>query len=294
MLPVQLLFILQSVNSRFRNYAPEDVSLELFQGVIGYLIRFGLSTEQIIEPATKQKKSGGDKPAANDTAANDAAAKARLYGFCFAPTLRADYRLISPTVLCGHPAAPVQLRSSEIGRKSIVSGVFLSADFVEELYEHVVVPRLNSDPRASGFKALPAFAGKRVSISFNTRSIEGILYYWGGCSPFHASGGLAVHRTGAGTGRPAANPFPQQRCPFSGPEETHAGYRCTDLFVVHEGATGADGIVVEYDGITYSISSDTRNSWTMPVFDVVKQLQAINTSAKQLPASNLISVLSNQ
>jgi hypothetical protein len=31
----------------------------------------------------------------------------------------------------------------------------------------------------------------------------------------------------------------------------------------------------------------------MPVFDIVKQLQAVNTSAKQLPASNLISVLSN-
>jgi hypothetical protein len=54
-----------------------------------------------------------------------------------------------------------------------------------------------------------------------------------------------------------------------------------------------NGISVSYDGKTYSISSDPSKSWTLPVFDVVKQLQALNTSAKQLPASNLISILAN-
>ena len=89
---------------------------------------------------------------------------------------------------------------------------------------------------------------------------------------------------------PPQNPFPRQRCPF---EENTDGYRCTNLFVVEEGGSGVGGIAVDYEGRHYSISADTGSSWTMPVFDVVKQLQAVNTSAKQLPASNLISVLSN-
>lgn len=264
-----------------RNYAPEDVSLELFQGIIGYLIRLGLSTEPIIEPAIKQKGSTDAKAAPDE----------RLFGFCFAPREAADYRLINRHVLCGHPAAGLQLKASEIGRKSLISGVPLPKDLIDKLYADTIEPRLSSDARADGFRKIREFGGKNVSISFNTRSIEGILYYLGEVvrRSAHPESGQSSHPVQVRVG-PPQNPFPKQSCPFEGPID---GYRCTDLFVVEEGVSDPNGISVDYEGGHYTISSDTGSSWTMPVFDIVKQLQALNTSAKQLPASNLISVLSN-
>jgi hypothetical protein len=264
-----------------RNYAPEDVSLKLFQGIMGYLIRLGLSTEPIIEPASKQKGSTDAKVEADE----------RSFGFCFAPRDASAYRHINRHVLCGHPAAGLQLKASEIGRKALISGVPLPKAFIDKLYADTIEPRLSSDARADGFRSIRAFGGKNVSISFNTRSIEGILYYLGEVvrRQAHPESGQSSSPVQVRVG-PPQNPFPIQSCPFEGNID---GYRCTDLFVLEEGVSDPKGISVDYEGEHYTISSDTGSSWTMPVFDIVKQLQALNTSAKQLPASNLISVLSN-
>jgi hypothetical protein len=267
-----------------RNYAPEDVSLRLFQSMIGYLIRLGLSTEPIIETA---KKASSDAKAA-------AAPDVKQFGFCFAPRDTEDYRQVDRHVLCGHPAAALQLKASEIGRKSIISGVTIPKDFIDELYAEAIEPKLsgeNIDVRALGFSKIRAFGGKSVSISFNTRSIEGILYYLGEVvrRSAHPEAGQSSNPVQVRVG-PPQNPFPRKTCPYEG---VINGYRCTNLFVVDEGSGDTNGISVEYAGARYTISSDTGGAWTMPVFDVVKQLQAVNTSAKQLPASNLISVLSN-
>jgi hypothetical protein len=268
-----------------RNYAPEDVSLKLFQGMIGYLIRLGLSTEPIIEVAKASSGKGADKPAAPEI---------RQFGFCFAPRAAEDYRGIDRHVLCGHPAASLQLKASEIGRKSIITGVPIPKEFIDELFADAVAPKLSGDEldvRAMGFSKIRAFGGKNVSISFNTRSIEVILYYLGEVvrRSAHPEKGQLPNPVQVRVG-PPQNPFPRKTCPYEGEIN---GYRCTNLFVVEEGGWETNGISVEYAGARYTIASDTAGSWTMPVFDIVKQLQAVNTSAKQLPASNLISVLSN-
>jgi hypothetical protein len=269
-----------------RNYAPEDVSLKLFQSMIGYLIRLGLSTEPIIEVSKPQKASADAKTAA--------APEVKQFGFCFAPREAEDYRRIDRHVLCGHPAAGLQLKASEIGRKSLITGVPIPKDFIDALYAEVIEPRLSGediDERAMGFRKIRAFGGRNVSISFNTRSIEGILYYLGEVvrRSAHPETGQSPYPVQVRVG-PPQNPFPRKTCPYEGVID---GYRCTNLFVVEEGGSDMNGISVEYAGARYTISSDTSASWTMPVFDIVKQLQAVNTSAKQLPASNLISVLSN-
>jgi len=274
-----------------RNYAPEDVSLELFQAMIGYFIRLGLSTEPIIEPTTNQKASADKKSSSTDAAQ---ARVERQFGFCFAPRNASDYHFINHRVLCGHPAAGLQLKASEIGRKSLITGVPLRNDFIENLYALTIRDRLSTDPdHANGFSKIRSFAGKNVSVSFYTRSIEGILYYLGevvrrSAHPENLQSPAPVQvRVG-----PQQNPFPIETCPFREGAEVN-GYRCTNLFVIEEGGSDPKGISVDYQGVHYTISSDTGSSWTMPVFDLVKQLQAVNTSAKQLPASNLISVLSN-
>jgi hypothetical protein len=194
-------------------------------------------------------------------------------------------------VLCGHPAVGLLLKPSEIGRKSVISGVPMFQEFINRLYDDTIQPRIGNDIGADGFRAIRSFGGQKVSISFNTRSIEEILYYLGevGRRSLHPEAGREVRRVQVRVG-PPQNQFPDRQCPF---EEPINGYVCRDLFVLEEDSATQGGIAVKYEGTRYSISPDPNISWSMPVLDIVKQLLAVNTSAKQLPASNLISILSN-
>jgi len=267
-----------------RNYPSQDIDLELFQGMLGYLISLGLSTEPIIEPVVKQKSAGA-------TAQADAGPKLKPFTFCFAPRDEKVYRFFNRGVLCGHPATGLLLKASEIGRKSVISGVPMSQAFINRLYDDSLKSRMGIADGAAGYNALRSFGGQKVSVSFNTRSIEEILYYLGevGRRSLHPEAGGEMRRVQVRVG-PPQNQFPDRSCPF---EEPINGYVCRDLFVLEEDSTTQGGIAVKYEGTRYSISSDSNIAWSMPVLDIVKQLLAVNTSAKQLPASNLISVLSN-
>ena len=66
------------------------------------------------------------------------------------------------------------------------------------------------------------------------------------------------------------------------------GYLCDNLFVVDTGAIGSF-ISVTYDGTSYGLSSDKeRVGRTYQVLELVKQILALNTSAKQLPATSVL------
>ena len=66
------------------------------------------------------------------------------------------------------------------------------------------------------------------------------------------------------------------------------GYLCDNLFVV-DTQPGASFISVTYDGTTYGLSSDKeRVGRTYQVLELVKQILALNTSAKQLPATSVL------
>jgi hypothetical protein len=263
-----------------RNYPPEDVSLHLFQATLGYLIRLGLSTEQV--EVRKSAKSADGKSQESTTE--------KQYSFCFAPREAESYRLLNPLVLCGNPAASTS--RSQIAHLSNIPGVTLTREFIETLYAAEVAPRVSGeevDVRAKGYASLRLFAGRKISVTVYTRSVEGVLYYLGEVvrRVYHPEGGQSDTPVQVRVG-PPQNPFPTQACPF----EEVDGYRCSPLFVLDE-VPDPNGVSVLYDGRIYSIHSDSSKSWTLPVFDVVKQLQALNTSAKQLPASNLISILAN-
>lgn len=270
-----------------RNYVLGDVDLELFQSLMGYFIHLGLNTEPIIQKAASAKGKADDKAAA------DTGPKLKPFAFCFSPRDPSVYGHINRAVLCGHPAAAVQLKESEIGRKAVIGGVPLQREFINRLYQRAVVANLGREVGAEGFRDLNAFAGKQVSVSFHTRSIEEILYYLGevvrrAAARSTAGGQPAVVQVRVG---PPQNEFPLQVCPF---EALPSGYVCKNMFVVEQGGLTTSGISVDYEGERYSISADSDASWSMAVMDIVKQLLAVNTSAKQLPASNLISVISNQ
>ena len=270
-----------------RNYPPNDTELYLFQWLMGYFIRLGLSTEPLAEkPATTGQKSKSSK----DESKDEPKRRFKPFVFCFAPKDSSVYRYLKKTVLCGHPGT-----AAEIGRKALVTGVWMDKKIVDRIYDDIIAPELHRSDAANsgayGYRFLREFGGKQVSVSFGTRSIEEILYYLGEVtrrSLQSEEGGSAPVQARIG---PPQNSFPVERCPFSG---SIGGYRCINLFVVRTGATGGGGVAVQYEGNTYSVDANPATSWSMPVLDIVKQLLAVNTSAKDLPASNIISVLSTQ
>jgi hypothetical protein len=287
-----------------RNYAPRDTDLDLFQSFMGYFIWLGLSTEPLVEEPNLAKKGGdsssksssskggSSSKSSSDSGSSSAGPRFKPYVFCFAPTEASVYRYFNREVLCGHPGTPLILRGSEIGRQAVVSGVPLLRSFIDQVYANVIAPRLGQRVGAEGYRFVRDFAGKKVSVSFGTRSIEEILYYLGEVvrRSQHPPQGEAPRNVQVRFG-PPQNTFPIQLCPYSHPIH---GYACSDLFIVHTGAPVPGAIAVNYEGNSYWISPDTSTSWSMPVLDIVKQLLAVNTSAKELPASNIISVLSTQ
>jgi hypothetical protein len=73
-----------------------------------------------------------------------------------------------------------------------------------------------------------------------------------------------------------------------------SSYNCENIFAL-ENQPSIDGSIlsVNYDGATYYIPRDRdRAGRTTQVLELVKQLLALNTSAKQLPATSVISVVS--
>jgi hypothetical protein len=70
-------------------------------------------------------------------------------------------------------------------------------------------------------------------------------------------------------------------------------YYCENLFVLNnDGILGDHLMGVSYDGMYFGVSRDpNRSGRTLQVLGLVKQLLALNTAAKQLPATSVISVI---
>jgi hypothetical protein len=161
------------------------------------------------------------------------------------------------------------------------------------------------------------FAGGTISFKVYTRSTEGILYYLGeiarrrlatetqyGEKPRHIQVKTSIPRgtfpasecNDAENGGKYERKFDLQylsirRALSHGPT---ASYNCENIFTLDAGAHLEGSILsVNYDGMTYSIPRDReRSGRTTQVLELVKQLLALNTSAKQLPSTSVISVVS--
>jgi hypothetical protein len=157
------------------------------------------------------------------------------------------------------------------------------------------------------------FAGAHVSFEFHTRSTEGILYYLGeivrrqlypeyGATPRVIQTKSAVRYATypmSGCGKLAGPPsgadiawlsnLPQYR-------ETRVPFRCENIFVVQTGQLPLNSVTsVLYGGVLYSIPSNNENGGrSSQVLELVKQVLNLNTSAKQLPSTTVISVVGAQ
>jgi hypothetical protein len=147
-----------------------------------------------------------------------------------------------------------------------------------------------------------------VSFKIQVRSTEGILYYLGEVTRRHLYPESSldsrtrmmqvptrVPRNGMPTaaciddqnGRPTRKTGVIYLNGKSGSSDAD-GYLCDNLFVV-DTQPSASFIAVSYDGTTYGLSSDKeRVGRTYQVLELVKQILALNTSAKQLPATSVL------
>ena len=147
-------------------------------------------------------------------------------------------------------------------------------------------------------------------MKFRTRSTEGILYYLGelvrrSTAPEHAAPRVMQTKAGINYGT-----YPMQEC--SGQEpiteiaplanlpryrlDARIPVRCENIFVVNEGPSiGNNVISVSYNGVIYSVPHDRETGGrSSQVFELVKQVLNLNTSAKQLPSTTVISVVGAQ
>ena len=191
----------------FRNYVGDDLDLDLFQTLLGYLIRLGITTELLPKAPKKGVQSADDQPdtrtrlageppssglelvAASskkppkkdgkddgdgDGGDGDSTSKLAPYQFCFAPPDRRFHGYLIPTAACDHPASAIEAKHG----KTILPGVYL-APIAKQLQDIVERELGRPDSGAKGLAGIGVFAGHWVSLQFYTRSAEGIIYYLG-------------------------------------------------------------------------------------------------------------------
>jgi hypothetical protein len=194
-------------------------------------------------------------------------------------------------------------------------GIRLSPEFVKRIdrLQQAALEKNPGLPDDALFKAA-SFANGLVSFKVYTRSTEGILYYLGEITRrrlFTEFGDTS--RTIQVKTQQRYGTFPLSECDNAengasweqktdlvylsrqraGRSGAPGRYYCENLFVLDtDGAGGNPILTASYDGKYFGIPRDpNRHGRTLQVLELVKQLLAQNTSAKQLPATSVISVI---
>jgi hypothetical protein len=159
------------------------------------------------------------------------------------------------------------------------------------------------DRTAAAIAAIPPIPrNTKIQFKLLTRSTEGILFYLGSVVGRYLNPGASRAGDLAGTDPRMIQvkvgefylPYPMQACREGGVQSRiQDNYMCDNLFVVERGSAPSDSALsVDYEGHTYWIPSDSKvQGRTMRLVDLVKQLLALHTSAKSLPASNVLNVI---
>jgi hypothetical protein len=194
-------------------------------------------------------------------------------------------------------------------------GIRLAPEFLRRMdrLQQEIRERKPGTPEELMFKTRD-FAGGLVSFKVYTRSVEGILYYLGEVTRrrlFTEFGDVA--RTTQVKTSLRHGTFPLSECDdtenggswqqktdlvylsrrASGRSGSPGRYYCENLFVLQPDDLDSDNVIsVTYDGKRLGIPRDSnRGGRTLQVLELVKQLLALNTAAKQLPTTSVISVI---
>jgi hypothetical protein len=201
------------------------------------------------------------------------------------------------------------------GGVSEFRGIRLAPPFLRriDLFQREILEKRPNTPSELMFP-VGKFANGLVSFKVYTRSTEGILYYLGEVirqrlfSEFGDPPRVTQVKTSIRHGT-----LPLSECDDrenggswqsktdlvylsrlrAGSSGAPGSYYCENLFVLDaEDVPGDAVITVSYDGKSFSIPRDSnRGGRTLQVLELVKQLLALNTSARQLPSTSVLSVV---
>jgi hypothetical protein len=182
--------------------------------------------------------------------------------------------------------------------------------------QETLTKRLQQATARVGSGALPNLAHMHVvSFQLQLRSTEGIIYYLGEVTrrhlypepgkfpeesqpriikvPTQVPDGAMPQRPcqGDASGRAQQSDlvYPNDANDPTGTTRGNASsYYCDDIFVVEQ-SPGSAFISVSYDGDNYGLPQGSdRSGRTYQVLELAKQILAVNTSAKQLPATSVV------
>jgi hypothetical protein len=192
-------------------------------------------------------------------------------------------------------------------------GIRLAPEFLKRMdrMQHELVEQRPGISEDALFRSVD-FAGGRVSFKVYTRSTEGILYYLGELTRrrLFTEFGDVARTVQVKTGLRAGT-IPLTECndlengaswhsktdlAYLSPRRSRTrplgSYYCENLFVLNNDGTEDSVMGVSYDGVHFGIPRDpNRSGRTLQVLGLVKQLLALNTAAKQLPSTSVISVI---
>jgi hypothetical protein len=239
----------------------------------------------------------------------------KSYGFCFSPrTAEAGDNVRQQAYWCKN-VRPTGNENSRPGFKSIghtnsqvsddeeriklakdeeqirstgsaTGKITASARFIDDLKHIAQDSTINRDnPDLS--ETLQNFSGQDVYLSFTLRSVEAMIYYLGEVSrrelapEYRQTAKTIFIKTVA-----HYTLYPEGTC-------TVTNDICRPIFVLTQNTIPRPDEVlsVVYGGNRYAVPGGKAGGWSAAVLEIVKQQLALNSSAKSLPQSNVISLV---
>jgi hypothetical protein len=276
----------QGRSKQFQNYVGYDDEFGKFQKTMDFLIRLGLTTRshmadtsfgpqlthaEAAKMVVAAPKAALDLEKINGSDTYRVKKSETQYSLCFDP-LPLFEALVDTVSLCSketpiNPAERNHVKLSPLG--------------LRELHEE-----LASD-----------FPTDVVNIRLHPRSVEAILYFLGEVVRRHLSRDIdMIRRVIQIKIGPVSKPMPKADCGVSDDgisKRLRDNYSCESLFFVERGENReAPHLAVTYlDEIYWLLDEKPKTGWSLPTLALVRELLALSTSAKELPATSTLSIV---
>jgi hypothetical protein len=248
-------------------------------------------------PAKRARKTAADK----GTGQYQIEKNMTVYRPCLSPPPGATAAaVIDKSLLCGSddPSDTSEQQTATLGRTGGLVAPDLAGRLEKIRTDQIsALEQTNQGAIAAQIKALaPIPPNAKLQVRLYMRSPEAILHFLGSVVARELYPSFDKPRViRVKVGEPYL-PYPVTRCPATGdlnaPGDVTPGFRCENLFVLLQGQSTDSALSVDYDGKSYSVPpSDRVAGRTMRMLDLIKQILALHTSAKELPASNVLNII---
>jgi len=207
---------------------------------------------------------------------------------------------IDASLFCGSSdtADNSEQQTGNLARTGGFTAPGLAAQLTQIQSDYVAKLRQAGDAAtAAQIAALPVFpANAKLQVRIYMRSTEAIMHHLGSIAARHLYADGPHRRViQVKVGEPYLR-YPTTSCPPTdnpaAAPDVAPGYHCESLFVLSNVLASDSPLSVDYDNKTfYVVPESLGGGRSMRLLDLVKQLLALHTSAKELPASNVLNII---